>query len=307
MNVAQAQQTQYPNRAIRIIVPFPAGGTVDILPRIVGERLSKKWGQAVVIENKAGAGGNIGAQIAATSAPDGYTIFSSSPGPLAINQFIYKKLQYDPAAFVPISLLGVVPTVLLTRKDLPVANLQDVVALARKKDGVLTYASQGNGTTSHLAAIMFQSLTKTKLVHVPYAGTAPAMLALVSGQVDLLFDNASVSIGQYRGGRIKMLAVAAEKRLELAPEIPTFTEAGLRNFESRAFIAFVAPPGTDPAIAETVSAAVDEALKDPDVRKRFAEVSVIPQGGRPEQLSAFLKKEIARLRELIPANSVSVD
>lgn len=303
----QAFAEQFPDRTIKIVVPFPAGGSADALPRIVAEKLTKKWGKPIVVENRAGAGGNIGALVVATAPPDGYTIFASPPGPLTINQFLYKKLPYDPAAFVPISLLGIMPTVLLVRKDLPAQNLQELIALARAKDEALTYASQGNGTTSHLAAILFQNLTKTKLLHIPYSGTAPAMLALASGQVDILFDNASVSMAQFRSGRIKMLAAASDKRLELAPEVPTFAEAGLRNFESRAYISLVAPPGTDPAIAATISEAVDEALKDQDVRKRFLELSATPQGGPPDRLTVFLKREISRWRDLIYDNKVTVD
>lgn len=303
---ANAQQP-YPTRPIRTIVPFPAGGSVDILPRIVGEKLSQKLGQPIVVENRPGAGGNVGAQIVASAPPDGYTLFSSSPGPLTTNQFLYKDQGYDSSKFVPISLLATVPTVLLVRKDLPVKNLQELVELARRQNGAMTFASQGSGTTSHLAGSLFQMLTHTKLTHIPYGGTGPALMALASGQVDVLFDNAGVSINQYRAGRMKMLATVGSKRLELTPDVPTFAEAGLPDFESRAFIALVAPPKTDPALAAMLSRDVDEILKMPDVRKRFMELSAEPYGGTPQDLAAFLAKETARWREVIQTNDISAN
>jgi tripartite-type tricarboxylate transporter receptor subunit TctC len=302
-----ASAQTYPSRAIKIIVPFPPGGTVDSLPRIVGEKLSRRWAQPIVIENRAGAGGNIGAQVAATAPPDGYVLFASSPGPLTTNQFLYKKISYDPAAFVPVSLLGVVPTVLLVRRDLPVRDLNELVSLAKSSKPPLTFASQGNGTTSHLAGILFQKLTNATLLHVPYSGTAAALTALAGGQVDVLFDNATASLALHQSGRIKMLAVAGDTRLERAPLVPTFAQSGLKDFESHAYISLVAPPGTPSEIAAFINSAVDEVLRDPEVKARFAEFSVIPRGGSPGDLSAWLKAETARWKQVIQENRVTID
>ena len=303
---AQAS-TGYPAKAIRIIVPFPAGRTADSIPRIVAEKLNAKWGQPVIVENRPGAGGNIGAELVARAEPDGYTLLASPPGPLTINQSLYKSLGYDPAKFAPISLVATMPNVLAVRPTLGVNSVDELIALAKKEPGKLTYASQGNGTTSHLTANMFQSMTDTQLVHVPYKGTAPALTDLMGGQVDLMFDNITSSLAHYRAGRIKILGVAAAARIPELPNVPTLTEAGVRGFQAGSWVGIVGPANTPAPIAAAISQAVAEAVKTADVQKKFSDVAAQPVGNTPAEMTAFLAQEAAKWRQVIRSANVTVD
>src|SRR6266436_1132453 len=208
-----ARADGYPDRTVKIIVPFPAGGTADAVPRLVADRLSRKWGQPVVIENRTGAAGNIGAEVAWRSAPDGYTLLSAPPPPLVINQSLYPKLGFDPAKFVPIVIMGRVPNALVVNPKLPQASVAELIAYAKANPGKLTSATQGNGTTSHLTSEMFQMMAGVKFQQVPYRGSAPALTDLVAGSVDLMFDNLGVSLPLVKGGQLKLLAVASPQRL----------------------------------------------------------------------------------------------
>ena len=297
----------YPAKTIRIIVPFPAGGTADSIPRIVAEKLNAKWGQPVIVENKPGAGGNIGAELVARSDPDGYTLLASPPGPLSINQSLYKSLGYDPTKFAPISLVATMPNVLAVRPTFEATSVQDLIAQAKKNPGKLSYASQGNGTTSHLTASMFQSMTGTELVHVPYKGTAPALTDLMGGQVDLMFDNVTSSLSPYKAGRIKILAVAAPARISELPNVPTLTEAGVRGFQAGSWVGIVAPANTPAAITTALSQAIADAVKSPDVRKKFSEVAAQPVGNTSEEMAAFLAQEAAKWRQVVRTANVTID
>ncbi|HSV77683.1 MAG TPA: tripartite tricarboxylate transporter substrate binding protein [Ramlibacter sp.] len=297
----------FPNRPVRIIVPFPAGGTTDALPRILAEKLSTKWGQPVIVENRPGVGGNIGAELAFRADPDGHTLLVSAPGPLVVSPSLFKKLSYEPGQLTPITLIGTMPNLLATRPGLPAGSLQELIAFARKNPGRITYASQGNGTTSHLSASLFQQLTGTQMVHVPYKGTAPALTDLMGGQVDILFDNVTSSIAYYKGGRIKVLAVATDKRLPTLPEIPTAEEAGLKGFVTNTFVAMLAPPNTPPAIAAQIHKAVVEVVRMPDVQKKFAELGVDTVAGSEAELAKYLAGETARWRSVIQRANVTVD
>ena len=220
----------YPLRAVKIIVPFPAGGTADVMPRVFGEWLSKKWGQPVVIENRTGAAGNIGAETVAKADPDGYTLLSAPPPPLVINQNLYPKLGFDPTEFVPIVIMGRVPNALVVNAKVPLDSVAEVIAYAKANPGKLTSATQGNGTTSHLTSEMFQMMAGVKFQHVPYRGSAPALTDLVAGSVDLMFDNLGVSLPLVKGGKLKLLAVATPKRMASLPDVPTIAQT-LPGFE----------------------------------------------------------------------------
>lgn len=304
---AAAQGHAYPAKPVRIIVPFPAGGTADSIPRIVAEQLQARWGQPVIVDNRPGVGGNLGAEAVFRAEADGYTLLASPPGPLAVNTSLYKKLPFEAAKFVPISLLATMPNLLAVRPTLPVATLKDLIALAQREPGKLSYASQGNGTTSHLTASLFQMRTGTSLLHVPYKGTAPALADLVGGQVDMMFDNVSSSLAQYKGGRIRVLAVGTAKRLPSMPDVPTMDEAGVEDFRTGTWVALVAPPGTPSDIAAQLSKAVAEVLKLPDVQKKFADLGGEAGAGTQAELAAFMREESARWKDVIQRANVSID
>lgn len=300
----QAQET-FPNRVVKVIVPFPAGGTADVLPRIVAEKLSERWHQPVIVDNRPGAGGNIGADMVMRAPPDGYTLLASPPGPLVINGTLYRNLSFDPSRLVPVSVLASVPNVLDVRADLPVQDVRGLIALARKQPGRITFASQGTGSTSHLTASLFESMTGVKLLHVPYKGTAPALTDLIGGQVDLFFDNLSSSLPQQRSGKLRILAVAADHRSPALPDVPTVIEAGVPGFTAVTWFGVAAPPGTPQALVARISADIDQVLHDPDVVKRFAEQVAEPVGGTPSQTRAFFQEETARWRKVIVDSGMS--
>src|SRR5438128_7984501 len=236
----------WPAKAVRIIVPFPAGGSADLIPRIVAEKLSEKWGQPVIVENRPGAAGNIGADIVFRSEPDGYTLLSAPPPPLVINRLLYPKLSYDSTQFAPVSVIAANPNVLLVHPSLGVNSVAELIALARQNPGKLNYASQGSGSTSHLTAELFKSMAGgLQITHVPYKGTAPALTDLLAGQVDMMCDNLGVSLPHVRSGKLKALAVASTQRFAALPDAPALAET-LRGFESVAWFGIVAPPKTSP-------------------------------------------------------------
>ena len=215
-----AQAQDYPSRAVKIIVPFPAGGTADVMPRIFSDWLAKKWGEPVVIENRTGAAGNIGAEAVAKADPDGYTLLAAPAPPLVINQNLYPRLGFDPTEFVPIVIMGRVPNALVLNARVPLASVADVIAYAKANPGKLTCATQGNGTTSHLTSELFQLMAQVKFQQVPYRGSAPALTDLAAGNVDLMFDNLGVSLALVRGGQLKLLGVATPKRMAALPDVP---------------------------------------------------------------------------------------
>src|SRR5689334_19492661 len=220
-----AAAEDYPTRTVRIIVPFPAGGTADVMPRVVADWLSRKWGQPVVIENKTGAAGNIGAEAAYRSDPDGYTLLSAPPPPLVINQNLYPKLAFDPTRFIPISVIGIVPNALVVNpQKITAASVKDFIVYAKANPGKVSAATQGNGSTSHLTSELFQLMAKVKFVQVPYRGSAPALQGLLAGDVDIMFDNLGVSLALIQSGKLKLIAVGTEKRMATLPDVPTIAE-----------------------------------------------------------------------------------
>jgi tripartite-type tricarboxylate transporter receptor subunit TctC len=302
--VARAQD--YPTRAVKIIVPFPAGGTADVMPRIFADWLTRHWGQPVVVENRTGAAGNIGAEAVAKSEPDGYTLLAAPPPPLVINQNLYPKLGYDPTEFVPIVIMGRVPNALVVNPKAAANSVTELIAYAKANPGKISCATQGNGTTSHLTSEMFQMMAQVKFQHVPYRGSAPALTDLVGGSVDIMFDNLGVSLPLVRGNQLKLLAVATQRRMAALPDVPTIAET-LPGFESAAWFAIVVPPKTPQAIAEKINADVNTALRDADVQARLAQLSAEPIGGTTAATAAYMREEIARWRNVITAANVKLE
>ena len=302
----QVDAQDYPSRPVKIIVPFAAGGTADVMPRVIGEWLSRKWGQPVVVENRTGAAGNIGAEAVAKAEPDGYTLLSAPPPPLVINQNLYPKLGFDPSEFVPIVIMGRVPNALVVNPKLPLNSVAEVIAYAKANPGKLTSATQGNGTTSHLTSELFQMMADVKFQHVPYRGSAPALTDLVAGSVDLMFDNLGVSLPLVKGGQLKLLGVATPKRMASLPDVPTIAET-LPGFESAAWFAIVAPPKTPQAVVDKINADVNEALRQSDIVQRLTQLSAEPIGGTPQATAAYMREEIERWHKVIKAANVKLD
>jgi tripartite-type tricarboxylate transporter receptor subunit TctC len=296
----------YPSRPVKIIVPFPAGGTADVMPRIFGDWLARKWGQPVVIENRTGAAGNIGADAVAKAEPDGYTLLSAPPPPLVINHNLYPKLGFDPTEFVPIVIMGRVPNALVVNPKLPANSVAELIAAAKANPGKITSATQGNGTTSHLTSELFQLMADVKFQHVPYRGSAPALTDLVAGSVDIMFDNLGVSLPLVKSGQLKLLAVATPRRMAALKDVPTLAET-LPGFESAAWFAIVAPPKTPQPIADKINADVNEALRQGDIIQRLDQLSAEPIGGTPQATAAYMREEIERWHKVIKAANVRLD
>jgi len=306
-SAAQAQDpaADYPAKPIKIIVTVPAGGGVDTVTRIIGEKLQQRWNQPVVIDNRGGAAGNIGAEAVFTSEPDGYALMASQPAPLTVNAAIYRKLNFDPAAFEPVAIMSKIPNVLLVRADFPAKTAKEFIAYARANPEKLNYASQGIGTTSHLTAELFQSVTGTKLVHVPYKGTGPALNDIVAGHVDLIFMELASAKKLHDAGNARILAVATDRRLPGLPDIPTMAEAGVKNFVSDTWNAISAPPKTPPAIIAKLNAAINDVLKEHDVTARFEKLQLVPGGGTPDEAARFVKEETKRWGDVVRAANIN--
>ncbi|MGQ0651935.1 MAG: Bug family tripartite tricarboxylate transporter substrate binding protein [Betaproteobacteria bacterium] len=305
--VSNACAQEWPTRPVRIIVPFPPGGSADLMPRAVQEELSKKWGQPVIVENRPGAAGNIGAEAVFRAEPDGYTLLSAPPPPLVINRLLYPKLAYDSTQFVPATVIGAIPNVLLVHPRVPANSVVELINFVKANPGKLNYASQGNGTTSHLTAELFKSMAGgLQIAHIPYKGTAPALTDLLGGQVDMMCDNLGVSLPHVRSGKLKALAVASARRMKGMPEVPALAET-LPGFESVAWFGIVAPPKTPMAIAQKISLFTSEALKNPEVQKRLADLSAEPMGLTPEETAAYMKRETERWAAVIKTAGVKLD
>ena len=289
-----ARAEDYPDHAVKIIVPFPAGGTADAVPRLVADWLSRKWSQPVIIENRTGAGGNIGAEMVYRAAPDGYTLLSSPPPPLVINQNLYPQLGFDAAKFEPIIVMAHVPNALIVNpRTVPASSVTELIEFLRKNPEKLTAATQGAGTTSHLTAELFQLMAKVKLRFIPYRGSAPALQGLLAGDVDLMFDNLGVSLPLVNAGSLKLLAVASAQRLPSLPNVPTMAET-LPGFEAVAWYAIAAPPGTPRNITEKINADVNEILRQPELQDRLRNLSAETFGGSVEKTAKYMQGEVAR-------------
>ena len=297
---AHAQSAaDYPNKPVKVIVTVPAGGGVDTVTRIVTERMRATLGQPFVIENKGGAGGNIAAEAVFQSDPDGYTIMASQPAPLTTNVVLYKKLNFDPTAFEPIAIMSSAPNVLLVKNDFPAKTLAEFMTYVKANSATLNYASQGPGTTSHLTAELFNKLAGTKLVHVPYKGTGPALIDIAAGHVDLIFMQLEAAIKLHQGGKARILAVTTEKRIAALPDIPTMAEAGLKDFISDTWNALAAPPKTPKPIIEKLNAAVNAAMKSTEVQEQYRKQLLQLGGGTPEHMAKVMKEDTARWSQVI--------
>ena len=297
----------YPSQNIRIIVPFPAGGTADTLPRIVAEKLRQKWNQTVIIENRSGAGGNIGAEAVANGPSDGYTLLASPPGPIAINENLYKKLSFRPADLMPITVIATAPNVLDVRTNFPAKTVKELIDYAKANPDKVTFASQGNGTTSHLTAILFEKLTGTRMVHVPYRGTSPALQDIMGNTVDVFFDNLGSSMSLHLGGKLRILGVCGTERASSLPDMPTVREAGVPDFASVTWFALMAPKGTPDGIVAKLNAAVTEILRDPDIQAQFAKLGVQPAPMDIQATAKFIEEERTRWGDIIKSANVTMD
>ena len=298
----------YPSRPVRIIVPFVPGGNVDITARTVAPALGDALGQPVVVENRPGAAGMVGAQAMMSSPADGYTLMMGSNSSLAVAPNLYPSWPYDPVkGIAPISNLAITPFVLVVKLGLPAQSLAEFVKLAKEKPGQLSMASGGNGSSNHLVGELFQMMTGLKLSHVPYKGTGAALVDLAGGQVDLLFDQASSTVPNVRGGKIRALAVASSSRQSALPDTPTFAEAGLRDFEIDNFTGLVGPAGMPADAVAKLHAAAVKALATPQVRERFASLGVQPVGDTPEQFGAVIREDLARWSRVIKSAGVKVE
>ena len=305
---AQAPAASWPSKPIRWVVPFPPGGAMDAIARTLGEKAGKTLGQPFFIENKPGAGGNIGADFVAKQPGDGYTLMITSIG-MATNKPLYGKLSYDPIKdFAPVSLLAVVPNVLVTNATQPdVKTAKDVIAAARKTPGKLTYASAGNGTSIHLAGEVFTSLAQVDMLHVPYKGSGPAVSDLLGGQVNYMFDSITSARPHIESGKLRALGVTTAKRSKTLPNVPTLAEAGLPGYEVSPWFAVFMPAATPKDIVAKVNAALLEAMNDPDVVKRFETIGAEPVGSTPEEMAQHLARESERWTKLIQERGIKLD
>jgi tripartite-type tricarboxylate transporter receptor subunit TctC len=296
----------FPNRPIRLIVCLPAGGGVDTVSRMVADKMSKILGQPVVVENKGGQSGNLGTEAVYNSTPDGYTLLASQPAPITTAPLLFKSLPYDPTKLEPVAVMSRISNTLLVRKDFPANTIKEFIAYVKANPGKVTYASQGNGTTSHLTGAMFQAATGTKMNHVPYRGTAPAINDLVGGHVDVMFNELATSITLHKGGRARLLAVTSEKRFPELPDVPTMEEAGVPNFLSDTWNAISAPPQTPAAIVAKLNAAVNQALKEPDVQAHFNQLHLQAVGGTTQDMARIVKDDTQRWGAVIKSANVTL-
>lgn len=305
---AQPATANWPSKPIRWVVPFPPGGAMDAIARTLGEKAGKALGQPFVIENRPGAGGNIGADYVAKQPGDGYTMMITSIG-MATNKPLYSKLNYDPIKdFAPVSLLAVVPNVLVTNATQPdIKNVKDVIAAARKAPGKLTYASAGNGTSIHLAGEVFTSLAKVEMLHVPYRGSGPAVSDLLGGQVNYMFDSITSARPHIQSGKLRALGVTTAKRSSTLPDVPTLAEAGVPGYEVSPWFAVFMPASTPKAIISKLNKALLAAMKDPEVAARFESIGAEPVGSTPDELAKHLARESDRWTQLITERGIKLD
>jgi tripartite-type tricarboxylate transporter receptor subunit TctC len=290
----------FPDRPVHIVVPFPAGGSNDVVARFLGQKLSEICGQSVIIDNRAGAGGNVGAEFVARSAPDGYTLLLTAPGPLAVNQSLYPHLAFDPAAdFAPIALVASVQIVLTVNPVVKAKTVAELVALAKAAPGTLNFGSSGYGSTNHLAGELFKNLAGINIVHVPYRGAAPAMNDLVGGQILILFDNMPAVRPQALAGSLRALAVAGRARSSLFPELPTMEEAGVAGFEASSWFGLVAPAKTPPVVLKILTDDVMTALGDPDFAKKLSDVGAEPGSLSGDAFGSFLHSETEKWSKVV--------
>ncbi|QND70599.1 Bug family tripartite tricarboxylate transporter substrate binding protein [Tardiphaga sp. 215_C5_N2_1] len=306
--VGQVAHAGFPERGIKIVVPFPAGGSNDVVARLLGTKLQELWGQPVVIDNRAGGGGNIGADAVVRSPADGYTLLLTAPGPLAVNQSLYAQLPFNPAQdFTPVALIASVPIVLAVNPGVKATTVAELIALAKASPGKLNFGSSGLGSTNHLAGELLKARAGIDIVHVPYRGAAPAMNDLIAGQIPMMFDNMPAIRPQVQGGTIRAIAVAGAARSPLFPELPTMAEAGVANFEASSWFGLVAPAKMPPDVTKVLIDGVAKVLKDPDMVKRLADVGAEPGTLSGDAFAAFLRTESDKWGQVVKTAGAKVE
>lgn len=304
---AGANEPDYPNRPIKIIVCLPAGGGVDTVTRIVADGLQRRLGQPVVVENKGGQAGNLGAEAVFAAEPDGYTLLASPPAPITTNGLLYKSLPFDPARFTPVAVMTSIPNTLTVRADFPARDLRAFIGYAKANPGKVTYASQSSGTTSHLTAVMFEIAAGVHLLHVPYRGTAPAINDLVGGHVDAFFNELATSMEMHKAGRVRILAVTTAARVAELPDVPTMQEDGLAGFVSDTWNAISAPPKTPAPVVARLNTAINEVLNTPEVQAHLSLLHLQRVGGPPERMASIVKADLERWSTVIRTANVTLE
>jgi tripartite-type tricarboxylate transporter receptor subunit TctC len=308
MHAPVAAQGAYPNKSVKLIVPFPPGGGNDVIGRVIAQKLSDRWGQTVVVDNRAGANGIVGLQALTQSAPDGYTLAVGAAGPLAVNPSLYARLPYDPIKdFAPITNMVNYPLLLVTHPSVPVKNVRELVALAKAKPDQLSYASPGSGNSGHLAGELFNSMAGVQTVHIPYKGQGPALTDLLSGQVSMLYSSIPSVIQQVKSGQLRALAVGSAKRLPSLPDIPTLAESGVPGYEAYSWVGLVAPAHTPADIVKKIHRDVSDILKDKEVAEKLNQQGALPVGDTPEEFGLYIKNEIAKWGKVVRDANIKAD
>jgi tripartite-type tricarboxylate transporter receptor subunit TctC len=302
-----AQAQSYPNKTIRFIVPWPPGGGADVLSRIVSPKLSDALGQQIIVDNRGGAAGNIGAEMAAKSPPDGYTIAFAYAGTHGINPSIYSKLPFKESDFAPVIWLSEVPQVLVVHPSLPVKTVKDVIALAKARPDQLTYGSSGSGAMNHMTGALFAMMTNTRITHVPYKGGGPAAIALLSGELSMIFGEPATVVQQIKAGRVRAIAVTSAKHALALPELPTIAEGGVAGYEVTSWNGILAPAGTPVDIVRRLNSELNKIITMPDMRQRMIDNGFEPVGGAPEKFGDKIRAEIAKWAPVVKAAGIKVD
>jgi tripartite-type tricarboxylate transporter receptor subunit TctC len=299
----------YPDRVVRIVNPFPPGGSVDVLARILAQKLSENLGQQFIIENRTGGGGNVGAEMVAKADPDGYTLLFTAPGPLVVNQTLYTKgLPYDPVRdFAPIALFAMAPIVLMVNPEIPTKNVQELIAYARQRPGQINFGSAGNGSTPHLNGELFKAMAHIDIVHVPYRGTGPAMNDLIGGHIQMFFDLLPASLPQIESRKVRALANAGATRPPALANLPTIAEQGLPGFDSTSWVGFVAPARTPPVVTAKLAAEIEKVTKSSDVAARITELGSQPGTAFGKDFAKFMEAETAKWAAVIKASGARAD
>ena len=306
--VASVHAQNYPTKAVRLIVGFPAGGTSDIMARLTGQKLSEAWGQTFIIDNRPGAGGNIGTELVAKAAPDGYTLLVSPGSTLTSNPAVYSKVPFDTVRdFAPVTMIAGVPNALVVHPSVPVKNVKELIALAKASPGQLAYASTGAGQSTHLSAELLKTSAGINLIHVPYKGSAPALTDIVAGQVSVMFDNLPSVLPFIKSGRLKPLAVSSAARSRALPEVPTVAESALPGFDVTVWFGVLAPAATSRDTVNRLNAEIVKAIKTPDMRERFTQQGADPIGNTPEDFAAVIKRDLAKWAKVVKDANIKLD
>ena len=305
---ASAAEDDYPTKPVRIVVPFAPGGSTDVVARILADKLGAEFKQTFVVENRAGASGNIGADVVSKAPPDGYVLLMGTTGVLAINKYLFSNMSYDPERdLVPVSYTSLITNILVVNPQVPVRTVPELVRLAQSKPGALTFASSGAGSSTHLSGELFKSLAGVNILHVPYKGSSQALVDVIAGQVTMLFDNAPSSMPFIQEGKLRAIAVTSMKRLPNLPDVPTIDEAGVKGYESLSWSGIMAPVGTPKPVIDKLNAAIERALRMEDVRQKFAALGIEPVGGPPEAFARHIRAESEKWGKLVKAANIKLD